>query len=379
MLDDVAKLCEMYDEGIRLFGEPPLSFGLYDRRLLFPRSMVADQVRRETNQEVDSKRLDELARDGLFAWLGGAGDEGSELGVPLYVTSRIGLFLSLLARGWTKDELRDFADFEEWLVDDCVTDADLSYEDDDAAVVARHYRVDLTRLNDEIWSRLPIEQQPRDWHRTGWNGELAEVTTEELLKRRDSALASLERIKKTGREAESSRRKHRLGRAAFCLRFHEESIRVMLIAGDRAKLEAGFSPAVQFSGEHSLIPAPGKYEEFGRLNWQETLQAWRFLDDPDHFPLRLPGFTLVGGRVTLDSLLSAEEYERRTKLFELESYLSIYSEVVGERRCAHCRKLLKPSASARRRYCSKECSQAARQKAYRQRQKTAILRRPTRT
>jgi len=87
----------------------------------------------------------------------------------------------------------------------------------------------------------------------------------------------------------------------------------------------------------------------------------------------LPGFTLIGGTVSLTDLLPPEDYAHRRELFRLEEYVERFRSEVAKRRCAHCSGLLKPNAHERRRYCSDACSQAARQKAYRQKQKHAAL------
>ena len=59
---DVEKLKHMYDSGIELMGQAPLSFALFDRRVLFPRSMVVDPVKRETGQRLTLATLDDMER-----------------------------------------------------------------------------------------------------------------------------------------------------------------------------------------------------------------------------------------------------------------------------------------------------------------------------
>jgi hypothetical protein len=371
---DVDKMRQMYDEGMRILGQPPLSFALFDRRVLFPRSTVVEQIEQETGQRLTLSMLDDMAQAELFTWLGGAGGDDTELGVPVYVPSRLGLFAELEAKGWTRTELRDFTEWEEWVIDDCMADCDLSYEDNDVTVLARHVRHDLQNTNDEILGRLPADEQPPGWIRSFWSSELGKLATGDLNAKRDRLERYLRKVESTNLTTAPEQWRLHIGRNAFCIRFWEESVRTMLVMSDRRKLEAGFSPAVQFSGEHALIPNPENLEDFGQVDWDQTLGTWRFLEDPDHFPIRLPGFVLVGGKITLDGVLSPNEYAQRHDLFNLPEYLSVFRVVAGERRCAHCAKMLKPSASQRRRYCTPACSQAARQKAYRQRQKEAILR-----
>lgn len=375
---DMAKLQQMYDESITRFGVPPLSFALFDRRVLFPRSMVIEQIERETGQRVSLQALDGMATDGLFTWVGGAGPDGTDQGVPLYVPSRLGLLAKCASAGFGRGELRDFVDLEECVIDDCLADEDLPYDDDDCAVVARRDRIEIDQLNAEMWSRLPEVEHPKDWHRSSWNSELARLGTQELVERRERIETHLRRVEQTDLATAPQKWRRHLGRTAFCIRARDESIRALLIAAERAQLEAGFSPAVQFSGNQSVAPDSSVLEEFGVVDWPQTFRAWRFLDDPDHVALRVPGFVLVGGRITLTELLTGEEYGRRRELFRLDEYLEHFKEVAAGPRCSHCGKLLARSASSRRLYCSDECSQASRQKSYRRRQKATILRRGAR-
>ena len=58
---------------------------------------------------------------------------------------------------------------------------------------------------------------------------------------------------------------------------------------------------------------------FGTVNWRETLQSWRVLNDPDHAPMRLPAFVCVDGTIQMPNALTPEEYAERYVLFRLAS------------------------------------------------------------
>ena len=50
--------------------------------------------------------LDELEGQGVFSWRHGAGEDGRELGVPVYVPDRIRLCRTFLRARWTTEEVR---------------------------------------------------------------------------------------------------------------------------------------------------------------------------------------------------------------------------------------------------------------------------------
>src|SRR6185295_9641296 len=102
---DTTALDRMYTESVNQ-GLPLLKFALFDSRVLFPRSVLPEIIERETGQRLTLAELDALEREGLFKWFGGAGDDGTELGVPMYVPTRIGLCSERLNKGWLMEELK---------------------------------------------------------------------------------------------------------------------------------------------------------------------------------------------------------------------------------------------------------------------------------
>jgi hypothetical protein len=368
-----SQLMKVYDEWMERFDEPPISFALFDNRVLVPRSMVPEWVERETAEVVSLERLNDMEAAHLFTWRGGAGDDGTEVGVPLYVPGRIGLLASLERKGWTPIELQDYAEMENAIVEDCI-EQDNFYDENDAVIVARQARADLANVNSEIWGRLPVDAQPAGWHRRSSSSILAALTTEELTAKRKAIEAFVDRVESTVLATAEPRWRRQLARAAFGLRSRGETVLALLVCGDRAEMRAGYSSAIWLSGAETLVPDSTDPAAFGRIDWKHTLHHWRFLNDPDRYPLRVPGFVLIGGKITLDGLPTPEDYEKAHRLFNLAEYLRLYKEVAGDRRCAHCTGLLKVSAGPRCRYCSPRCGRASRQKLHRQRKKAQILR-----
>ena len=69
---------------------------------------------------------------------------------------------------------------------------------------------------------------------------------------------------------------------------------------------------------------------FGTVNWRETLQSWRVLNDPDCAPIRLPWFVCVGGMIQMPNALTPEELSDRFAVFRLSEYAESFAELVGE-------------------------------------------------
>lgn len=374
MLVDEERLRQDYDEQVRLFGEPILRPGIYDRRVLVPRSAVPHVAERDAGMPLTLEHIDAMASDGLFTWLEGAGD-GTELGVPMYVAGRIGLFSRLRANGWNLAELRETAEWEEWLVDDCLTAMELPYVDDDASVVARKVGLWVKQLDDEAIGRRPREEWPEGWYRESSGGTPASLSDQELAETRARLARFLAKVERTDLATASEAWRHRISREAHVIRNSDEFVRIIVIHGDRAKLEAGFSVGVTLTG-HKCFPFPeaGDLEGFGIVDWHGTLKNPRFLDDPDRYIVRVPGFVLIGGRISLDTALAPDEYARRFELFRLPEYQRVFESLVSSRRCAHCARRLQPKKRQASLYCSSNCSAAARQKRHRERAKARILR-----
>ena len=371
---DVEKAGEEYDYFMDNFGSPPpLGVGRFDRRVLIPRSQVPDWVERESNELVSLEELNVLEGESVFSWLHGAGD-GRDLGVPLYVPYRIGLCRKLRRDGWTHEEIRELVEWEEWRVTDMVN-GDLPYEDDDRRIVLNEFRERLEMLESERITRLPVTDRPLDGEPTGCSSDIRALSDSELASDLSDHRVMVRQLESLDLATASPKTRREIGRRAYQLRTHYEGVRLLSVVGDRTRYEAGFSPRVQFDGRRQLIGDPMRLASFGTVNWRETLQSWRVLNDPDHAPVRLPGFVCVGGVIQMPSALTPEEYSDRYTVFRLAEYAESFAELVGDCRCHHCLKPLSRAASERRLYCGPQCSQAARQKRHRMREQEAILRR----
>lgn len=372
---DVEKSGAEYDYFMDNFGSaPPISVGRFDRRLLIPRSQVPEWVARDANEQISLDELDAFEARGIFSWLRGAGDDGRDLGVPLYTPYRIGLCRRLVREGWTADEIKELVDWEESVVTDMV-EGDLPYEDDDRLIVLAEHRERLQTLEGERVSRLPPEQRPVEWCQTGWSSDIKAMSDDELGQDLGELTKTLQWLERLDLAAASSKTRRRVGRRAYQLRMHYEDVRLIAVVSDRVCYEAGFSPFVHLEGPHALVGDPTNLESFGRVNWYDTLRSWRVMNDPDHAPIRLPGFVCVGGRIEMPNALSPDEYAERYGLFRLDEYARTFAELVSDRRCQHCDKPLARTANVRRLYCDSKCSQAFRQKRHRTREKAAVLQR----
>ena len=372
---DIEKSGNEYDYFMDNFGSPPpIGVGRFDRRLLIPRSQVPEWIERDSSEQVPFEEIDSLEARGIFAWLRGAGDDGRDLGVPMYVPYRIGLCRRLIREGWTVEEIKELVDWEESVITDMV-EGDLPYEDDDRLIVLSEHQERLEMLEDERVSRLPVEQRPADWSQTGWTSDIKSMSDEELAEDIAEMAKAVQWLAHVDLDSASPKTRRRIGRRAFQLRMHYEDVRFLAVVSDRVCYEAGFSPFVHLEGPHGLIGDSTNLESFGRVNWYDTIRSWRVMNDPDHAPVRLPGFVCVGGHIEMPNALPPVVYAERYSLFRLDEYAQTFAELVGDRRCQHCDKPLAKTASDRRLYCDSKCSQAFRQKRHRTREKAAILER----
>src|SRR5215469_10760024 len=115
-----------------------MSFGLFDKRLLLPLEQLPDAVEKETGEAVTASDLERFAAAGWFEPLQREPPDNG-IGIPLYIPSRIGLYMKLAREGHTAAELRAYATFEEWFVDTILTDEEWPYIDDDLELLIAHF------------------------------------------------------------------------------------------------------------------------------------------------------------------------------------------------------------------------------------------------
>src|SRR5260370_28522033 len=138
---DLEAMDRIYEEGKASGGV--VHWGLFDKRILLTMAQLPDAVKGETGEAIDEDGLRAKAQAGWFPLLKGAGFKGDEQGAPLYVPSRVGLFLKLERDGYGADELRVIAELEEWSIDNMYTVDELAYVDDDLDTLVLHAEAQL--------------------------------------------------------------------------------------------------------------------------------------------------------------------------------------------------------------------------------------------
>lgn len=324
-----------------------LQWALYDKRLLMPASMLPDAVAGEGGPRLTLEELRARAAAGWFSFLPGAGMEGDEDGVPLYVPSRVGMLSKLEAQGWTADELRQVAMHEQWLIDEILTTDDWTYIDDDLQVLLTAMRAKAESMEHCTSNQPEHERQ----------AELRRVREE---------IVFLERLERDGL---TDREKPVIAKAAFRTRAWNDLFRTQMLDMDRGQVLAGYSPYVQLR-EHGWSSESGFHAK--GVEWRLTVRAAVAEHDGPEVPIRVPGFVLVGDRVTPTRTLRPVEYARLWKEHDLDTYLREWAAVRGERRCLNCLAPLPSDGSPGRRFCTDRCRQAAKMRRHRERNPDSV-------
>jgi hypothetical protein len=144
--------------------------------MLLPLEQLPHAVTAETGEKISEQEIHEKAMARWFPLLDGAGWEGDQQGVPLYVPSRIGLLLQLEKEGYAPDELRLIAETEEWTIENILTTEDLAYVDDDleALVLFAESRVDAMEHSWKRWWNV-LRSVPGDDRVQGVQGPTEEA------------------------------------------------------------------------------------------------------------------------------------------------------------------------------------------------------------
>jgi hypothetical protein len=327
-----------------------LQFALFDQRMLLPASMLPDVVAGEGGPVLTPEQLRARAAAGWFSFLPGAGANGDEDGVPLYVPSRIGMLWKLEAQGWTATELRQVAAQEQWLVDEILTADDWAYVDDDLELLLLNLRAKV-----EVIEAIESCQTSQPEH-----------DRQEELKRVRADVTFLERFEKGGAP---ERFAPGIAKAAFRARAFNDMFRTQMLDMDRGKVLAGYSPYVQLR-RHGWSPASGFNGE--DVMWPSTVRAAVAEHDGAEVPIRIPGFVLVGDRVTPTRTLRPADYARLWKEHDIDHYLREWAAVRGERRCLNCAAPLPSDGAPGRRFCGDRCRNAAKQRRHRERNPDSV-------
>jgi hypothetical protein len=322
----------------------PMAWGLFDKRVLLPLEQLPDAVQGETGEAVSTSDLERHAAAGWFEPLRREPpDDG--VGIPLYIPSRIGLYVKLAREGHTATELRAYAVFEEWFVDTILTDAEWPYIDDDLELLLAHYE-------------QRVEGYANGYRRDA-NGNVIDVS--EDRKRMAGQLAFLRRLQ---REGIAPRYKELIAKHAFRTRVLDDVMRTMQLNQDRDKIQAGYSPWVLCNG--FSWTADGGYEG-SDVRWDGTIRTAiaNFEGDPEP-PIRVPGFLFRGERVVSLKTLRPTEYAAAWQTLNIDGYLHAWSALKGERRCLQCLEPLRAEAHLKRRFCSDKCRNIAKQRRFRE-------------
>jgi hypothetical protein len=319
-----------------------LCFGLFDKRMLLPLEQLPDAVQKETGEQVTVDELVDYAAAGLFPLLE-LQDGSGRTGAPLYIPSRIGMFVAFKRQGYSPDELREVAHSEEMLVDYVLVDEDMQYLDDDVEALLQYTQRRISVL-------------------TSSDGYGSSGDADELSQEREH-LEFLESLR--GRELPGPQRKA-IEKAAFRVRGTDDVLRNFQLGNERAKVRAGYSPSVFLRGQ-SWNTADNIFEG-NDVEWGPTIRtAMAHHEGNPEPPIRVPGFLLRGQRITTLRTMAPEEYAKQWERYRLDDYLHAWSRMRGERRCLQCLEPLAADADPRRQFCGDRCRNAAKQRRFRER------------
>lgn len=329
-------------------------WSIFDKRVLLPLGCLAEAVKNETEHVVSVEQLQGFADDQWFPLLPGAGDTGGELGVPLYVPSRVGLLLDLARDGYAKQELRCVASYEESLIDEVLTTDESRYIDDDLETLI----VYTQGLIDGF-----IHGQTIDAH-----GNVVDRSEERAVQERN--LASFRKYQTSGIPAQ---RQVAVAKYANRVRAFSDAVRVFMLNEERAKIRTGYSPTVILRS-HSWACGDEKFQA-GSIMWEATIRcALAHLSAGETCRIRVPGFILEGDRILTLQTYTPKDYSVIWKELDLEAYLLAWSTLNSERRCLHCLAMLSGESDHRKRYCDERCRNAAKQKRFREQNPDAVFR-----
>jgi len=348
---DLEVIDRMFEDG-RTTGTQ-LQFRIFDRAWLLSLPQLLDAASHKAGQTISEPELRIMAGQGWFPLLRGAEFDGDEEGAPIYAPDRIGLFVKLQRQGYTTDELRVIAEFEEWMIDNAYTTDDLAYVDDDLETLRLHAQGRIDALE----------------HGTSRDSSGASIDRTAEIERARREVTYIQNLQANG---VPERLRQKIEKQAFRIRAVNEFIRVHLFESDRAKITAEYSPFVTYSsGSWSQT---GGFKA-GPIMWDITVEsALAYGDSSEMTPIRVPGFLLQGDRILPTRTLRPAEYAQRWRDHDLDAYLECWAGLRGERRCLNCFSALPGEADERKRFCNEKCRNAAKQRRHRERNPDSVER-----
>ncbi|ABC83026.1 hypothetical protein [Anaeromyxobacter dehalogenans] len=328
----------------------PVRFAVFDRNALLSLDQLWSAVTSETGETCTVELLQKKAAEGWFPLVPRPGTP-DELGAPLYVPSRVGLFVRLEREGWSNAELRLAAYLEEATIDAVTTDTD--YSDDDLEVLEAH-------LADRVEGLKGSKRWDKDGNPVDLTPEIAE----------DEKILAV--VRKWRRDGLPERRREDVAKYAYRVRAQNDIVTLMMVEGDRAKLRAGYSPTVHFR-EHQI--GPDATFDPAQIDWDWTIRHASAQADPPTPPLvRVDGFVLNGDKVVSTRTMTPREYGAAWERQRVEDYLHTWARLQGEKRCLHCLAPLPPDAKDSRRFCNDRCRTAEKMKRHRRENPESVLR-----
>jgi hypothetical protein len=343
----------MYDLTLAVYGTP-LSTGIFDRTMLLPLSKMPAMVKSESDEELPLDRLGALVSDGWIPDVKVA-DTG-EPGFAMYAPSRVGLFLFLEREGYDATELRSLAEYEEGFIDAILVNEEAPYLDDDRELLLCSWRTQI----EQAASQLRLRRE---------HGELSTDEEAKLLDEIEHVERSVAFLERRTLESMSNELREKTARMAYRVRARDELVRVWMLDHERATMRAGYTPYLIFDGVQHYGGDGSDSPVTGPPNWDHSLrEPWA---SDEGISIRLPGLRIVGDQMTFSPPLKPSEYALRWREFDLDGYLRVRAQVLGERKCPYCHRKLPADAPADRRYCSGECRTNAKMQRYRARLKGA--------
>jgi hypothetical protein len=261
----------------------PVRFAVFDRGALLSLDQLCSAVNSETGETCTVDFLQKKAAEGWFPLLPmpGAPDQ---FGAPLYVPSRVGLFVRLEREGWSNAELRLAAYLEKATIDAVTTSTD--YSDDDLEVLEAH-----------LADRVEGLKESTRWDQDGKPVDLTSEIAED-----EKTLAV---VRKWRRDGIPERRRDDVAKYAYRIRAQNEMVTLMMVKGDRAKLRAGYSPTVHFR-EHQI--GPDASFDPAHIDWDSTIRhASAHADPPSPPRIRVDGFVFNGEKVVSTRTMTPRE------------------------------------------------------------------------
>lgn len=354
---DTSVIDNFYDACIEQTGNPPMT-ALFDRRVLVPLDYVAERLS-EPAREITADQVRTFAGKGWVTILPDKSDPTRPLvpSLPLYAIDRLKQYIALSAAGVPDAELTAHAEFEEWLIDAFCVDGDLAYIDDDIDQLIDDVEAEIAMLSGDIHRGSVMLFHPQDGAGGSNDANLME-------KRLRNAERNRQYLRGLDRGSLSSDQRRRLSRFAHRVRARNEMIRVSLLQAEYERMNAGWSFFVEFT--HSVHIVGGTEDRSpDRPSWASTLLRPLVTEEAGRLPIRVPGFVLRDDGVQPTRTLTPDEYRTLWDAADLDQYLEVVRAIWSEKACPHCGQRLSITATDQRVYCSRACSNAARQARYR--------------